>query len=351
MGAAQATRAQAGNERYRADCPMLPPSPAIPPSPVQDAGGVELSVVIPVFNEENALPFLMQRLAQVLDALERPYEVLFVDDGSRDGSLEVLRELNQQRSEVRIVELSRNFGKEIAVSAGLDHARGRAVVVMDADLQDPPELIPELLEKWREGYDAVYATRTARRGETWLKRSTASAFYYLLSKTSEIPIPSNTGDFRLLDRAVVETLRQLPEHNRFMKGLFAWVGFRQTAVHFDRPARAKGHTKWNLASLVRLSVDGLTSFSSLPLQLAGYVGMFVSAAAFAYALFLFVRTIVLGIDVPGYASLMVVILFLGGLQLFTLGVIGEYLGRVFIEVKRRPLYIVRKLHGFDEHSG
>ncbi|HKI98106.1 MAG TPA: glycosyltransferase family 2 protein [bacterium] len=328
---------------------MATPSAPFPQSvPRIEAAPAEFSVVIPVFNEEHTLPLLLQRVTAVLDGLGAPYELLFVDDGSRDRTLEVLREAQTHRPEIRVVELSRNFGKEIAVSAGLDHTSGRAVVVMDADLQDPPELIPELLEKWREGYDAVYATRRVRHGESWLKRSTASLFYYLLSKTSDVPIPRETGDFRVLDRSVVETLRRLPEHNRFMKGLFAWVGFRQTAVYFDRPARAQGSSKWNLAGLWRLSVDGFTSFSSLPLKIAGYVGMLVSLVAFAYSIFLVVRTIVFGVDVPGYASLMVVILFLGGLQLFTLGVVGEYLGRVFIEVKRRPLYVVRRLHGFGE---
>jgi polyisoprenyl-phosphate glycosyltransferase len=325
-----------------------PPLPSRPTLLASQSAPLEVSVVIPVYNEEHTLPLLLQRLYAVLGGLGQPWELLFVDDGSRDGSLELLREAQAQHAEIRVVELSRNFGKEVAVSAGLDHARGRAVIVMDADLQDPPELIPELLDKWREGYDAVYATRQARHGEGWLKRGSAALFYYLLSKTSDIPIPRNTGDFRLMDRVVVESLRQLPEHSRFMKGLFAWVGFRQTALHFDRPARAQGRTKWNFAGLLRLSLDGLTSFSTLPLKFAGYLGMLVSLAAFAYSLFLIARVMFLGIDVPGYASLMVVVLFLGGLQLFTLGVIGEYLGRVFIEVKRRPLYVVRKLHGFDE---
>jgi polyisoprenyl-phosphate glycosyltransferase len=308
----------------------------------------ELSLVIPVFNEEQGIPRLLERVTGVLNGMGGTYELVFVDDGSRDGTLDALRRAQAQQGNLRIVELTRNFGKEIALSAGLDHATGKAVVVIDADLQDPPELIPDMVQKWREGYDAVYATRLTRQGESWFKRATAAAFYWLINKASRVSIPRNTGDFRLLDQSAVEALRQLPEHTRFMKGLFMWVGFRQTAIHFDRPPRASGRSKWNWRALFRLAMDGLTSFSSVPLQLAGFVGMLVSLAAFAYLVFLLVYFQVYGRQVPGYASLMVVMLFLGGLQLFTLGVIGEYLGRVFEEVKRRPLYLVRRLHGFGE---
>jgi glycosyltransferase involved in cell wall biosynthesis len=245
-----------------------------------------------------------------------------------------------------VINLSRNFGKEIALTAGLDHAAGQAIIPIDADLQDPPELIGEMIAKWREGYDVVYCTRRSREGETWLKRFTADYFYRIIGHLSQVTIPSNTGDFRLLDRRVVEALKQMPERNRFMKGLFAWVGFKQTALYFDRNPRFRGDTKWNYWKLWNFALDGITSFSLLPLKVWSYVGSIISLLSLLYAIYLVLRTLILGIDLPGYASLMVAILFLGGIQLIGLGVLGEYLGRVYEEVKNRPLYLVRERYGF-----
>lgn len=308
---------------------------------------VELSVVVPMYNEELNLDHLFERLVSVLDRLNMKYEIVCVNDGSKDNTLRYLIEHHRRNPVIKVVNLSRNFGKEIALTAGIDYAIGSAVVPIDADLQDPPELISELIAKWREGYDVVYATRLSRQGESWIKRFTAKAFYQTIGQMSRVPIPGNTGDFRLLDRRVVDALKQMPERNRFMKGLFAWVGFKQTSVLYDRPQRYKGATKWNYWRLWNFAIDGITSFSFLPLKVWSYIGLAISLLSFLYASFLIIRTLLLGIDVPGYASLMVAILFLGGVQLLTLGIIGEYLGRVYEEVKGRPLYLVRECYGFD----
>lgn len=315
-----------------------------------DKDDVELSIVVPMYNEELNIDYLFERLVPVLDRLHMKYEIVCVDDGSKDNTLNYLVEHHRRNPAIKVVNLSRNFGKEIALTAGIDHATGAAVVPIDADLQDPPELIEELVAKWREGYDVVYATRRLRRGESWFKRLSANAFYQTIGRMSPVEIPRNTGDFRLLDRRVVDALKQLPERNRFMKGLFAWVGFKQTSILYDRPQRYKGVTKWNYRRLWNLAIDGITSFSFLPLKVWSYIGLALSLLAFIYASFLIIRTLILGIDVPGYASLMVAVLFLGGVQLLSLGIIGEYLGRVYEEVKRRPLYLVRECHGFKSDS-
>lgn len=312
-----------------------------------DSGAVELSVVVPLYNEELNIDYLFERLRSVLSCLNMTYEIVCVNDGSRDNTLGCLIEHHHQDHRIKVVNLSRNYGKEIALSAGLDHATGEAVVPIDADLQDPPELIEQLVEKWREGYDVVYATRRSRQGESWLKRFTANAFYRVIDSISRVPIPRDTGDFRLLDRHVVEAIKQLPERNRFMKGLFAWVGFKQTSVLFDRPSRHKGETKWNYWRLWNFALDGITSFSLLPLKVWSYIGLLVAIPSFFYASFLVLRTLLFGADLPGYASTMVAVLFLGGVQLVSLGVIGEYLARVYEEVKGRPLYLVRETYGFD----
>ncbi len=321
-----------------------------PDAPAPGGGAeapVVLSVVVPVYNEAAGLGALFARLRPVLEGLGLRYEVICVNDGSSDATLAVLLEQRRHWPALKVVELTRNFGKEAALSAGLAQARGAAVVPMDADLQDPPELLPALVARWRAGYEVVYATRRSRRGEGWLKRVTAEGFYWVLARLADCPIPRDTGDFRLLDRRVVEVLCRLPERTRFLKGLFAWVGFRQTAVAYDRPARQAGASRWSWWRLWNFALDGLTSFSSLPLRVWSYVGLGVSAAAFLYAGWLIGRTLLYGIDVPGYASLMVVVLFLGGVQLLSLGVLGEYLGRVFVEVKGRPLYLIRARYGFD----
>jgi glycosyltransferase involved in cell wall biosynthesis len=315
-----------------------------------DSGDVELSVVVPLYNEELNIDYLFERLVTVLSRLNMKYEIICVNDGSKDNTLERLIEYHHQNSEIKVVNLSRNYGKEIALSAGLDYANGNAVVPIDADLQDPPELIAELVEKWREGYDVVYATRRSREGESWVKRFTANVFYRTLDSISSVPIPRDTGDFRLLDRRVVDALKQMPERNRFMKGLFAWVGFKQTSVLYDRPSRYKGETTWNYWQLWNLAIDGFTSFSFIPLKVWSYIGLLVAMPSFFYATFLVIRTLIFGVDFPGYASIMVAILFLGGVQLVSLGIIGEYIGRVYEEVKRRPLYLVRESYGFDSNQ-
>ena len=315
-----------------------------------DSGNVEISVVVPLYNEELNIDYLFKRLLSELSRLDMSYEIVCVNDGSKDNTIGCLIEHHHQNPRIKVVNLSRNYGKEIALSAGLDYANGNAVIPIDADLQDPPELIAELVEKWREGYDVVYATRRSRQGESWVKRFTANVFYRTIDGLSQVPIPRNTGDFRLLDRRVVEALKRMPERNRFMKGLFAWVGFKQTSVIYDRPSRYKGETKWNYWKLWNFAIDGITSFSFLPLKVWSYVGLLVSIPSLFYAGFLLLRTLVFGRDLPGYASIMVAVLFLGGVQLVSLGVLGEYLGRVYEEVKGRPLYLVRESYGFDSNQ-
>jgi glycosyltransferase involved in cell wall biosynthesis len=313
----------------------------------QSMNAAEISVVIPLYNEEPNIDYLLERLERVLTDLNMKHEIVCVNDGSKDDTLARLIEHHYRNPAVKVVNLSRNFGKEIALTAGLDYAAGAAVVPIDADLQDPPELIGELIAKWHEGYDVVYAIRRSRQGESWLKRFTANVFYRVIGRMSHVPIPRNTGDFRLLDRKVVEALKRLPERTRFMKGLFSWVGFRQTSIFYDRAQRHKGQTKWNYWRLWNFAIDGITSFSLTPLKVWTYVGVFLALLSFLYAIFLVIRTLLFGIVVPGYASLMVTMLFLGAIQLITLGIIGEYLGRIYDEVKQRPLYLVRNSYGFE----
>ncbi len=314
---------------------------------VSDFPQPELSIVVPLYNEEENLDALFSRLLNVLDELNMAYEIICINDGSRDRTLEGAITYSQQNPNIKVINLSRNFGKEIALTAGIDYSCGQAVIPIDADLQDPPELIVQLVEKWQEGFDVVYATRKSRQGETWLKRFTANAFYRVIGKMSKVSIPQNTGDFRLLDRQVVEALKRFPERNRFMKGLFSWVGFRQTSILFDRDPRHQGLTSWSMWKLWNFALDGITSFSLIPLKLWTYVGLSFASFAFFYASFLIIRTLLHGVDVPGYASLMVFVLFLGGVNLIGLGVLGEYLGRVYEEVKERPLYLVRDTYGLE----
>jgi len=309
---------------------------------------VEISVVAPVHNEAPGLAEFFARLIPVLDGLGTSYEIICVDDGSSDDSLERLLELREPIPALKVLSLSRNFGKDVAVSAGFDYARGAAVVPIDADLQDSPELIGRMVAKWREGYDVVYATRGRRAGESWFRRITARYFYRVLDRITDIPIPHDTGDFRLLDRRVVDVLVRLPERTRFMKGLFAWVGFKQTALMFDREPRHTGASKWSYWRLWNFALDAITSFSSLPLRVWSYAGFVIALFSFLYAVFLAGLKIIRGVDVPGYISLMVVVLFFGGVQLITLGIIGEYMARMYNEVKGRPLYLVRDAWGFDD---
>ena len=311
---------------------------------------VRISVVVPLYNEEENIDALFQRLLAVLEALNTSYEVICVNDGSRDNTLKNLVEYHQLYPQIKVVNLSRNFGKDIAMSAGIDYSQGMAVIPIDADLQDPPELIAEMIEKWHEGYDVVYASRRVRIGESWFKRFSAEGFYQVINKLSRVTIPPNTGDFRLIDRRVVESIKKMPERQRFMKGIFAWVGYKQTSILFDREPRYQGQTKWNYWKLWNFAIDGITSFSFLPLKVWTYVGLIIALVSLVYASFLILRTIIFGIDVPGYASLMVAVLFLGGIQLLTLGIIGEYIGRVYEEVKGRPLYLVRDCYGFENRE-
>jgi glycosyltransferase involved in cell wall biosynthesis len=311
---------------------------------------VRISVVVPLYNEEENIDALFRRLLAVLEALNTSYEVICVNDGSRDNTLKNLVEYHQLYPQIKVVNLSRNFGKDIAMSAGIDYSQGMAVIPIDADLQDPPELIAEMIEKWHEGYDVVYASRRVRIGESWFKRLTAEGFYQVINKLSRVSIPPNTGDFRLIDRRVVESIKKMPERQRFMKGIFAWVGYKQTSILFDREPRYQGQTKWNYWKLWNFAIDGITSFSFLPLKVWTYVGLIIALVSLVYASFLILRTIIFGIDVPGYASLMVAVLFLGGIQLLTLGIIGEYIGRVYEEVKGRPLYLVRDCYGFENRE-
>ncbi len=314
-----------------------------------------ISIVVPFYNEELAIEQFFRKVTGVLDGTGMEWEIVCVDDGSRDCTLDRLLAEARSNPSVKVLELSRNFGKESALTAGLDASSGDVVVLLDADLQDPPSLIEQMLEKWREGYDVVYGVRQSRNSDSLGKRLTASGFYRIFNQLTPTPVPPNTGDFRLMDRRVVDRVRQLPERTRFMKGLFAWVGFKSTAVTYARPGREQGQSTWSYWKLWNFALDGLTSFSTMPLRVWTYVGLTVSLLSFFYASFLVFRTLFAGVDLPGYASLMVVVLFLGGIQLISLGVIGEYLGRVFIEVKQRPVYLVDRVYHYanseNEMSG
>lgn len=304
------------------------------------AACVTFSVVVPTYNEAAGILEFHRRLSEVMGKLGQNWEVIYVNDGSTDGTLDLLTALSQADSHVGLISFSRNFGKEIATTAGLDYASGEAVIVIDADLQDPPEVIPALVDGWREGFDMVYAQRRARAGESWLKRATARWFYRLMRATNRVKLPVDTGDFRLMSRRVVDAVVRLREQHRFMKGLFAWVGFSTRAVMYDRDPRYAGRTSWNYWKLWNLALEGMTSFTVMPLKVATYAGMAVALFAIVYGAQVVIKTLMFGNPVAGYPSLMTVVLFLGGLQLMTLGIIGEYLGRVFNETKQRPLYIV-----------
>jgi glycosyltransferase involved in cell wall biosynthesis len=300
-----------------------------------------LSLVVPVMNEECAIDRFLEAVDHALGVDVPQLEILFVDDGSTDATFARLRQRASEDPRVRVLSLTRNFGKEAAMSAGLDHARGDAVVPMDVDLQDPPEVILEFIRLWQDqGYDMIYGIRGSRDEDTQAKRTSAELFYRLFNRLAEAPIPSNAGDFRLMDRRVVEAIKRLPERNRFMKGLFSWPGYRSIGVYYDRPARTSGVSKFNFWKLWNFAIDGLVSFSTWPLRIWMYFGAVVAGLAFLYILLLVGRVIVVGSDVPGYASLMTAILFFGGMQLLSIGILGEYVGRLFIEAKRRPLYLV-----------
>jgi len=309
---------------------------------------VEISIIVPVHNEIAGIEEFFTQLLPVLERLGTTWEIICVNDGSTDATLDRLIEFHHRAPAIKVISLSRNFGKDVALSAGFDFARGAAVIPIDADLQDPPELIIPMVAKWREGFDIVFATRKQRAGDSWLKRTTARYFYEIFDRITDIPVPHDTGDFRLIDRRVVDVLVRLPERTRFMKGLFAWVGFKQASITFDRQPRHAGDTKWSYWRLWNFALDAITSFSSMPLKIWSYIGVACSLFAFLFALFLIGLKIIRGVDLPGYPSLMVAVLFFGGVQLISLGIIGEYLARMYSEVKGRPLYLVRDRWGFEE---
>lgn len=309
-----------------------------------------LSILTPMYNESEGIDFFFETLEAAMAEIDIDYEIICVDDGSADDTLEQLQEHARRDRRIKVLALSRNFGKEAAMTAALDHATGDAVLPIDADLQDPPELITQMVDKWREGYTVVYAKRASRKTDSLLKRQTAQWFYKLFNRMSEIDIPENVGDFRLLDRRAVDAIRQLPEKDRFMKGLFCWPGFKHAVIEFDRQERAQGQTKFNYWRLWNFALSGITSFSTFPIRIGIYLGLTVAFLSFMYGSFVILKTLFTGVDVPGYASLLVTILFIGGIQLFFLGLLGEYVGRIYKEVKNRPIYLVAEKWGFDERD-
>lgn len=311
-----------------------------------------LTVLVPCYNEQETLPILFERMSNLIDSKPKGLvlSLLFVDDGSKDDTRTLIRQYASTHSYVRYIFLSRNFGKEKAMLAGIHHTDTDGLVIMDADLQDPPELIPEMAKYWFEGYEDVYARRRSRKGESWAKKFTSRMYYRILQKVSRISIQEDTGDFRLLDRRCVDALKRLNESERNSKALFSWIGFRKYEFLYDRDARAAGSSKWKLGRLIRLALDGITSFTTAPLKLATWVGLGVSLLAIVYALVILFRTLAMGVDLPGYASTMIAILLLGGLQLLSLGIIGEYLGRVFMQTKDRPNYLIEESNLEDMQS-
>ena len=312
---------------------------------------IDYSLVIPIFNESETLAALHQRLAPVIDALDGTCEVILVDDGSTDGSFELMQHIHGLDSRFRVLRLSRNFGHQVALTAGLDHARGRAVIIMDGDLQDPPEVIQALIDKWHEGFQIVYAVRDERDGESRMKLATAKWFYRIIGRLSEVPMPLDAGDFRLVDRAAVDAVQSMPEHHRYLRGMFAWVGYDQAGVHYSRDARHAGETKYPLRKMVSFAVDGIVSFSTVPLRLTLTLGFVVSVISVLAGFTAIICKIANVAVTPGWVSIVVVMAFLGGIQLTVLGVMGEYIARIHDEVKRRPQYLLRDQLGFEDHHG
>jgi glycosyltransferase involved in cell wall biosynthesis len=306
---------------------------------------VRYSVIIPMYNEEAVIRETYNRLKQVMGTLGQPYELLFINDGSRDRSADIIREYCYWDESVKLIDFSRNFGHQVAITAGMDYASGEAVIIIDADLQDPPELIPQMIEKWNDGYEVVYAKRVKRNGETLFKKWSASLFYRVLRASTEIAIPVDTGDFRLMDRRVVEEMKKLPEKNRFVRGLVSWVGFRQTAIEYERDERLAGETKYPLRRMIKLCLDGITSFSYKPLKLASYLGAILSVSGFLFLIYVLYLALFTNATSKGWPSLISIILIFNGFVLIMLGIIGEYIGRIYDETKGRPLYIVRRSYG------
>ena len=324
---------------------MAAPPPA---PPAADQTPALVSIVIPCLDEAEVLPENLSRLRAIADAqTDCTFEFIFIDDGSRDGTLPILAQAATTDPRLRVISFARNFGQQIAVTAGIDIAQGDAVVLMDCDLQDPPEVVAEMIARWREGYDVVYGTRTSRHGDSLFKRATARAFYALINRLSEVPIPADTGDFRLMGRPVVDILRQMPERHRFLRGMVAWTGFRQTAILYKRPERFAGQTKYPVMKMVQYALDGILSFSTRPLQLAVALGLTTVGLSMLGIVYALVMRIFTSVWVEGWTALIIAVLFLGGVQLLSLGIIGEYVGRIYGEVQRRPLYVVRHQIGVD----
>ena len=299
-----------------------------------------ISIVAPCYNEEDVIDIFLEKIFTVLEQLGKPYEIVFVNDGSRDNTLEILKAKAKEYEVVRVISLSRNFGKEAALSAGLDMARGEVVVPIDVDLQDPPELILDFVKKYEEGYDVVVGKRADRTTDTPAKRVSAELFYKMHNKISDIEIPHNVGDYRLMSRRVIEELKKLPETQRFMKGIFAWLGFKTAVVEYKREERVAGETSFNGWKLWNFALDGITSFSTAPLRIWLYIGMVLAFISFVYGSWIILKTLIFGVDSPGYASMITIVLFLGGIQLMGIGILGEYIGRIYIESKNRPVYII-----------
>lgn len=303
-----------------------------------------ITILIPCYNEEEVLPALFERLNLLIQNNPKYcFELLFVNDGSRDQTLKLIKQEAKSNRNISYIDLARNFGKEVAMMAGIDNIDSDAMVIIDADLQDPPELIPEMINIWQDGYDDVYARRKSRAGESWFKKFSSNMYYKILQKMTSVDIQLNTGDFRLFDKKCIQALQHLREANRNSKALFSWIGYRKKEILYDRDPRLAGQTKWNYWKLINLAIDGITSFTVAPLRVASILGFIISFFAFCYALIIFFKTVVMGIDLPGYASMMVVVLLLGGVQLLSLGIIGEYIGRIFVETKQRPAYLIMEI--------
>jgi glycosyltransferase involved in cell wall biosynthesis len=302
-----------------------------------------ISLIVPFYNESEGINHFYQKILVLINSMPQyHFEIVCIDDGSRDNTIELLLEIAAQDSRFKIIEFSRNFGKEAAMSAGIDYVTGDAVIPIDADLQDPPELIPQMIKLWEEGFEVVLAKREDRSSDSFLKRVTAKMFYSVHNQLSSVQIPQNVGDFRLMDKMVIEALKKMPEHQRFMKGLFAWVGFKTTSIGYVRPARQQGTTKFSGWKLWNLALEGITSFSTTPLKFWTYVGALGAISTFLYAVFIVLRTLIIGVDIPGYASLLVAVIFFGSLQMLSIGILGEYIGRIYLETKNRPNYIIRR---------
>ena len=308
------------------------------------------TLVIPIFNEEETLCELGKRVASLLDSLDGSSEVVLVDDGSSDRSYEMMVDIHRADPRFKVIQLSRNFGHQIAITSGMDFAQGDAIIIMDADLQDPPEVVLEMAKRWREGYEIVYGVREERSGETWFKRTTASLFYRLLHRLTDLDIPVDVGDFRLVDRKALDAFKSLREHSRYVRGMFCWIGFRQTGVYYKRAERFAGRTKYPLARMMKLAVDGILGFSTAPLRLALHIGFALSMISFLYGIVVLIAKLSGHFTVPGWSSIATIVSFVGGIQLVLLGVIGEYIGRIYDEVRRRPLYLVRSSSGCDNRA-